>query len=115
MQDEPCGFLRHANVTRELAGTDAFLVRGHQENSDEPRPQRNLAVLENRSVAYREFLAAIAALVRVVRQRVMRCDYAAMRACDLVRFGPTQRSEVIDANVLVRERFLEVCEAFVTF
>src|SRR5258706_12787792 len=106
MQNEPGAFLSDPKIAPELVRADPFLVGGHKEDRLEPKVQRQLAIFKDRAVANRELLAAIAALVGAILERIDALHRAAMDAGQTIR--PTDSAEVIHASLFVREGFVKI-------
>src|ERR1700674_4112740 len=60
---EPCGLVGDAKLALYLARADGLLRDAHALRHYEPRPQRNLAVLEDRALRHTELTPARLALV----------------------------------------------------
>jgi hypothetical protein len=102
MQHEPCGLLRDAEIAGQLRASDAFFVAGDQPNRDEPLPQAEFRILENRTNLDRKALSAGFALVSAAIREIVDLRAAAVWAERPVR--PADRAEMLNARLLVRER-----------
>jgi hypothetical protein len=118
VRHEPSGLLSDANVAGELRASDAFLVAGDQPDCDEPLPQWQFRILEDRPDFDREALPAITALVRLIVREVVDPRSAAVWAERAI--CPPDRTEMPDTALLVRESFgqflkgVEVCNILVS-
>ena len=101
MRHEPRGLLRHSDIAGELRAGDPLLVTGDQPDCDKPLFERQLSVLEDRSDLDGEPLPAVAALMRFVVREVVDFSSTTVRAERAV--CPTDRAEMPDAGLLVRE------------
>ena len=80
MAHEPSGLQRHAQRAVKLVGADAFLAGTHQINSLKPERQRNVAILEHRTLAGGELAPADGTLLQAVANHAFRVLLARLRA-----------------------------------
>ena len=115
----PCVLLLYADVLRQLAGRDAFLMRRAKPNGDEPFLKRDLGVFEDRSHGDAELLTARRALVAFARfDPVHFLRRSAMWAHGVdVAFivSPTDVFKVLPARLIIRKLSNEIDQGVVSF
>jgi hypothetical protein len=102
MEHEPRGLLRDTKIASELRAGDALLVTSDQPDSDEPLPQWQLGIFENSTDLDGETLPTVTALVSAIIREIVNFGAATVWAERTLR--PTDRAEMPDAGLLVRER-----------
>src|SRR5262245_24706073 len=94
MAHEPSGVVLNLQRPVQLVAADALLAGAQQVDRLKPLVQRRVAVLENRSDAHRELLAAVPALLEAVANNAFRVLLAGLRVHALQRIDAIQAAAV---------------------
>ena len=101
MAEIPCRFVGHAESPLELIGAHALLGLAEQVDAQEPLPQRQMGIVEDRASGHGELIAALVAVKLVALYDLRDIDGLATWAHN--RVGPAKRLKVLAALVFAAE------------